>query len=498
MKKIMAVLLAFVMVTAFVSCGQESNLQLCGINIGQYAQETDDGFVFTAGKSYISRQSTYTGEDRYIRGYASRGSIAVKEISDFFNGVKWGEKLDFNYDDICDQLYYYETGIKGLDEYNQNEGVTVIFYGDFTRAVSVNGDFNTLHKNISGTAFTVENPEYVKEFFSANNLYLPEDTIICGVDIAPWIVGSLGDFDIRREWPVSRTMMNNTLVAGNKYLNSDWKTVGNQYYAGVKLLSAVKTEPQPTEYDFLADELCYTVTMATYDSNYVGDSVFTYYISQNYDYIGVLKGHTTLKAYQQLDFPTEVYRITNQAEIAQLAQEYGVNMPTIAQRSPATGASGPCGVDISWWLDNFENAASMSKGRLHLKAVMNDGKYYEDDKRSIGGKGTDVVKMEGYLPALKSFSTTESIPFDNDYFEKDDYFYMLNFHLTDFTRENVLTYAPEEITFMFLNDFQYVVISDIPMSTFSCNTKYVISDIYKVTNPQQIKDCFVAEEIYIQ
>ena len=75
---------------------------------------------------------------------------------------------------------------------------------------------------------------------------------------------------------------------------------------------------------------------------------------------------------------------------------------------------------------------------------------------------------------------------------------MLNFHLTDFTRENVLTDAPEEITFMFLNDFQYVVISDIPMSTFSCNTRYVISDSYKVTNPQQIKDCFVAEEIYIQ
>ena len=498
MKKIMAVLLVVVIMATFVSCGKKSDLQLCGIDISQYAQETDDGFIFTAGKSYISRRSDYMGEERYIRGYASRGTMEVKEISVFFNGVKWGENLDFNYDDLSDQLYYYETGIKGLDENNPDEGVTVIFYDDFTHAVSVRGDFNTLQKNISGTAFTVENPEYVKEFFSANNLYLPEDPIICGVDIAPWIVGSLGDFDIRREWPVSRTMMNNTLVADNKYLNGNWKTLGDTYYAGLKLLSAVKTESQPVEYDFLADELCYTVYMATYDSNYADDYIFTYYISQNYDYIGVLKGHTTLKAYQQLDFPTEVYRITNQAEIAQLAQEYGVNMPTIAQRSPATGASGPCGVDISWWLDNFENAASMSKGRLHLKAVMNDGKYYEKEMRSVGGKGKEVAKVAGYLPALKNFSTTESVPFDNDYFTKDDYLYMLNFHLTDFTRENVLPDAPDEITFMFLNDFQYVVISDIPMSTYSCNTKYVISDIYKVTNPQQIKDCFVAEGIYIQ
>ena len=130
--------------------------------------------------------------------------------------------------------------------------------------------------------------------------------------------------------------------------------------------------------------------------------------------------------------------------------------------------------------------------------VENDGKVYENDPRVCGSKGSDVAKMADYLPMLKSFSTTDSIPFDYGYFEKDDYFYMLNFHLTDYTRENLLPDAPDEITFMFLNDFQYVVISDIPMDTFNSELKYVISDIYKVTNPQQIKDCFVAEEIYIQ
>ena len=497
MKRFIAVIVALVMVVSFVSCGQESALQLCGINISQYAQKTDDGFMFTAGKSFISRQTDYTAEDRFLRGYSSIGSLQVKEISDFFNGVKWGEKLDFNYADICDQLYYYETGIKGLDENNPDEGVTVIFYDDFTHAVSVRGDLNTLQKNISGTAFTVENPEYVKEFFSENNLYLPEDTILCDVDIAPWIIGSMGDFDTRLEWPVARTMMNNSALAGNKYLNGMWKTVGDTYYAGLKLLSAIKTDPQPVDHDFLADELCYIVTMVTYSSDY-DHRVLTYYISQNYDYIGVVKGYSTLKEYQQLDFPDQVYKITNQTETAQLAQAYGIYMPTMAQRSPATGAEGPCGVDISWWLDNFENAASMSKGRLHLKTVKNDGKVYENDPRVCGSKGSDVAKMADYLPMLKSFSTTDSIPFDYGYFEKDDYFYMLNFHLTDYTRENLLPDAPDEITFMFLNDFQYVVISDIPMDTFNSELKYVISDIYKVTNPQQIKDCFVAEEIYIQ
>ena len=320
-----------------------------------------------------------------------------------------------------------------------------------------------------------------------------QEAVLCGFDISPWITARVLNEDKENQWLAARTRINNPDIAGDKYLHGKWKTADSPMENTIKFLSQIKTESQPTEYNFSKDEICYKFSLITYADN----NPVEYYISSDFKYIGAVQGIYGLTDWQLITFPDKVYKITNAEEILKLAKEYGIYMLTMAERSQITDAEGPCGVDISWWLDNFKNAKDTLKGRLHLKAEMNNMKEYETDPRRIGGKGKDVVKVADYISVVENFSTSDVISFDIDYFTKDDYFYYLNFYLTDLTREN-LTDAPQEITFMFFNDFEYVVVSDIPRSVYNSEIKYVVSDIYKVSNPQQIKDCFIAEEVFIQ
>ena len=474
-------------------CSQTDKLTLCGLNISQWAQKTDQGFIFTAGKSYVGRRTAYTGE-RHLWGSQQSGQYDVSEISDFFNGVDWGKTVDFTYEDLENQLYYYQAGITGLDDITNNDGVSVIFYDNFTRAVAMRTGVSKLLNDVTGIAYTVKNPEYVKAFFVDKNLYLKEDTILCDEDIAPWIASCVLTDD--RDWIAVSARINNESVAGNKYLYGSWKRTGHKSADNINLLSAIKTEATPTSHNFFEDEICYQFTLATYSENILSqDESLIYCISGDFEYITVTKGYKSYQKYKDIDFPSKVWKITNTEEIKQLADDYEISLKPMAERSQITGADGPCGVDTSWWLDNFQTKAVTTRSRIHFAALSNDLVYYEDDKRTVGGKGNQIVDLEEYLPALINFSTTDCIPFNKELVAKDDYRYYMTFQLPYLIDNKPKTV--NEITFMFFDNFKYVVVSDKPVDLFNSDIKYLVSDIYKVSNPQQIKDCFVARECFI-
>ncbi|MBR5521359.1 MAG: hypothetical protein IKU54_05115 [Oscillospiraceae bacterium] len=497
MKKLLSVILVFIMLF-LVGCAEEqdSKLQLCGMDISQWAQESENGFIFTAGKSYVGRDTEYTGEDRYLWCHSDQGSYSLKTISEFFNGIEWGETVPFDREDIKDELYYYVAGIRGLDEIDTRAGIFVWFYDNFTRAVAVRGDLHSLKANVAGTAFIVNNPDYVKQFFVDKDIYLSENTIICGKEIAPWIVNSQMDNN-EFKWPIAVTFVNNKTVAGHKYLNGDWKRIYTDKKDVLKAFTLIETESQPVPYDYTADEYCWYVTLLATPEEYeeVEATQFTFCISADFEYIGLIEDSVNLDG---LYYPHGAWKIKNPRQVKEAFEKGGVIMAPMADRSQITGADGPCGVDISFWLEEYGKAPGIVNARMHLATVMNNNVVYENDTRTVGGKGKSVVggNIKKHLPALENFKTTDSVPYDFSYLTKDDYVYFMDFYLMENTRQ-ARPDAPADITFMFFGDFKYVVVSDKPQSVGSSGERYIVSDIYTVSNPDEIRRCFEQQEIYM-
>ncbi len=495
MKRIQSFLLAMIFVF-LCGCSKTESLQLCGIDISQWAQESENGFIFTIGKSYVGRDTEYKGEERYLWSHSDQGSYSLKEISDFFNGVEWGETIPFSREDLSDEVYYYQAGIRGLDEINIREGFFIWFYDNFTRAVAVRGDLYSLKINVAGTAFTVKNPDYVKQFFVDKNIYLSENTIICGKEIAQWVVNSQRN-ENEFKWPVGVTWVNNEKIAGNKYLNGEWKSMGADKKSVLEALTLIETEVRPVPYDYTADEYCWYVTLLATPEDYeeVADTQFTFCISADCGYIGVLDDSVGLDG---IHYPQGAWKIKNSQQVLDAFEKCGMVMKPMAQRSQITGADGPCGVDVSYWLDEYSNPPGIMSARLHMTALANDNIFYENDYRTMHGTGKGIVgnDIKEYLPAIENFRTGEAITYDFSYMTKDDYYYFMNFYMPDHAKE-AKPDAPADITFMFFNDFNYVVVSDKPQEVFNSDVKYIVSDIYTVTNPEEIKQCFITAELYM-
>ena len=495
MKKLLSFFLVMIMLSGF-GCAKDEGLQLCGVDISQWAQESEDGFIFTAGKSYVGRATEYKGEDRYLWCHSDQGSYSLKEISEFFNGIEWGETVPFSREDLSDDLYYYEAGIRGLDDINTREGFFIWFYDNFTRAVAVCGDLSSLRKNVAGTAFTINNPDYVKKFFADKNFYLSENTIICGKELAYWVVNSQR-YENEFRWPVGVTFVNNRTMSGNKYLNGDWKEIDTDKKAVLEAFTLIETEENPVPYDYTADEYCWYVSFLATPEEYeeIEEEQFTFCISADFRYIGVLDGSVGLDG---IHYPQGAWKIKNSQQVKEAFEKSGMVMAPMTERSQITGADGPCGVDVSFWLEEYGKAPGIVNARMHMTVLLNENVFYENDQRTVGGKGKSVVggNIKKYLPALENFKTTGRIPYDYSYLTKDDYVYFMNFYLMENTRR-AMPQAPADITFMFFNDFNYVVVSDKPQSVFNSDERYVVSDIYTVSNPDEIRLYFEEQEIYM-
>ena len=77
-----------------------------------------------------------------------------------------------------------------------------------------------------------------------------QEAVLCGFDIGPWITARVLNEDKENQWLAARTRINNPDIAGDKYLHGKWKTADSPMENTIKFLSQIKTESQPTEYNF--------------------------------------------------------------------------------------------------------------------------------------------------------------------------------------------------------------------------------------------------------
>ncbi len=193
MKKILSVLLCITIIFPLAACStqQEDRAIFHGVDVTAWAEITEDGYTFANGQSLMGRV-LLCEEGAHMSTHTNAHNKT--ELNDFLQGLELEPAGEFTSEQLDDEVYQYIYGMTAeYDDPVVRHPFYVLFFNKFTNAVIFRTEYKSHLDDTDGwkfesNYFTVKNADEVRDVFVKYNMYMPDNTVLCGYDLEDWYI----------------------------------------------------------------------------------------------------------------------------------------------------------------------------------------------------------------------------------------------------------------------------------------------------------------------